>query len=48
MRPLDVAQWDTFAHRLQYVPQSAGPEALAAAWRRQRRSSDRTCAGCTT
>ena len=31
VRPLDVAQWDTFAHRLQYVPQSAGPEALAAA-----------------
>ena len=30
-RPLDVAQWDTFARRLRYVPQSAGPEALAAA-----------------
>ncbi len=30
-RKLDEAQWDTFANRLQYVPQSAGPDALATA-----------------
>ena len=30
-RPLDGNNWDTFAPRLRYVPQSAGPEALARA-----------------
>ena len=30
-RPKDVQNWDTFAPRLRYVPQSAGPEALARA-----------------
>jgi len=30
-RPQDIANWNTFAGRLRYVPQSAGPEALAAA-----------------
>ena len=30
-RPLDEGQWATFAAKLRYVPQSAGPEALAAA-----------------
>ena len=30
-RPADIANWDTFAGRLRYVPQSAGPEALARA-----------------
>ena len=30
-RKLDEEQWDTFASRLHYVPQSAGPEALAKA-----------------
>ena len=30
-RPLDEDQWATFAGKLRYVPQSAGPEALAAA-----------------
>ena len=30
-RPLDEDQWATFASKLRYVPQSAGPEALAAA-----------------
>ncbi len=30
-RTLDPAQWDAFACKLRYVPQSAGPEALAAA-----------------
>ncbi len=30
-RKLDESQWDTFASRLQYVPQSAGPDALAKA-----------------
>ena len=30
-RPLDEAQWATFASKLRYVPQGAGPEALAAA-----------------
>ncbi|TKV56960.1 glucose-6-phosphate dehydrogenase [Nakamurella flava] len=30
-RPITREQWDEFAVRLQYVPQSAGPDALAAA-----------------
>ncbi len=30
-RPLDIENWDTFAQRLRYVPQSAGPQALAQA-----------------
>jgi glucose-6-phosphate 1-dehydrogenase len=30
-RPLNEDQWDTFARKLRYVPQSAGPDALAAA-----------------
>src|SRR4051812_118988 len=30
-RPLTNEQWDTFAEKLCYVPQSAGPEGLAAA-----------------
>ena len=36
-RPLDEGQWATFAAKLRYVPQSAGPVALAA-----------TYCGCTT
>ena len=30
-RPLDQEQWNAFACKLRYVPQSAGPEALASA-----------------
>ena len=30
-RPLSDEQWERFAQRLSYVPQSAGPQALAAA-----------------
>ncbi len=30
-RPLDEGQWATFASKLRYVPQGAGPDALAAA-----------------
>jgi glucose-6-phosphate 1-dehydrogenase len=30
-RKLDESQWDTFARKLRYVPQSAGPGALSAA-----------------
>jgi glucose-6-phosphate 1-dehydrogenase len=30
-RPLTNEQWETFAHKLHYVPQSAGPEALGQA-----------------
>ena len=30
-RPLTTEQWDTFAHKLHFVPQSAGPEALGQA-----------------
>lgn len=36
MHKLDAAQWDDFATKLEYVPQSAGPEALRDAVQRAR------------
>lgn len=48
-RPKDVQNWDTFAPRLRYVPQSAGPEALArAVAEAEAELGPPTCAGCTT
>ena len=42
-------QWDAFAETLTYVPQGAGPEALAAGGQGGRgEARGRTCAGCTT
>ena len=46
---LSKEQWGRFAETVTYVPQSAGPEALAAGRRRsRRRSSGRKSVGCTT
>ena len=45
---LTAEQWDKFDDNLAYVPQSAGPEALAAAVAQAEDSSAATYAGCTT
>jgi glucose-6-phosphate 1-dehydrogenase len=45
---ISLLQWAGFEQRLTFVPQSAGPDGLAAGVARRRRRSAARCAGSTT